>query len=280
MGNFHNLHVPIIVISKQDMAGQTILDQLLKHFNFIEEGSFEGNPKYGFKNIELIITNKDLIYCDQLDKFDTDLFIFGSRHKSESERPSLLVHSTGNWSNEAIFGGNSYELAIAPAFAIKDALLELKNQQEKLNLTRDFDVTMEVSHHGPTNLSKPLVFIELGSNESHWKNEFGAEAVAMAIMKVAFSENRYKTAIGLGGTHYCPNFNRLIFDTDIATSHIVPKYFLDEIDHMIEKAVNRTMENVEMAILDWKGMNSKQKNKITNFLESINLKYFKLNEII
>ena len=223
-------------------------------------------------------SNKDLIYADHLDNLETDLFIFGSRHKSESQRPSLLVHSTGNWSNEALFGGNPFELAIAPGYAIKEALLELKNQRERLNLP--FEVTLEVTHHGPTSLSKPLVFIELGSNETHWKNKLGAEAVANAIMKVAFSKNRFKTAIGFGGTHYCPNFNRLIFNSNIATSHIAPKYALENIEQMIEKTVTRTLEKIELAILDWKGMNSKQKNKIMDALKSINLNFYKLNELL
>ena len=271
--------MPTIVISKQDLAGQTILGQLLKHYNFNEDGIFEGNTKYRIKNIDLIITNKRLIFCDHLDKFKTDLFIFGSKHKSESQRPSLLTHSTGNWTNEALFGGKPRQLAIAPAFAIKEALLELKIQQEKLDLS-NFEVSMEVSHHGPTNLSTPLVFIELGSNEEHWKNELGAEAVAKAIMKVAFSKKRYKTVIGFGGTHYCPNFNRLIYNSDVATSHIAPKYVLDNIDQMVKKAIERTMEKVELAVLDWKGMNSRQKNSVKNNLENNNLDFCKLNELI
>ncbi|MHA1299537.1 MAG: D-aminoacyl-tRNA deacylase [Candidatus Helarchaeota archaeon] len=271
--------MPIIVVSKEDIAGQTILKQLLKHFNFKEHGEFEGNPKYKIENnIELIITNKRLIFSDHLDSLKTDLLIFGSRHASQSEKPSLLVHSTGNWTEKADFGGNPKELAIAPAFAIKEALFELKNQKEKLDLS--FDVSLEVSHHGPTNLSTPLVFIELGSNEHHWKNELGAEAVANAIMKVAHSKNRYKTVIGFGGTHYCPNFNRLVLNSEIASSHIAPKYVLNDIDDMIEKAVKRTKEKVDIAVLDWKGMNSKQKNKIKNKLEGINLEYCKLNELL
>ncbi|MFX1452571.1 MAG: D-aminoacyl-tRNA deacylase [Promethearchaeota archaeon] len=270
--------MPTIVISKQDLAGQTILGQLLKHYNFDEDGKFEGNPRYRIKNIDLIVTNERLIFCNHLDEIKTDLFIFGSKHKSESERPSLLTHSTGNWSDEAIFGGNPHELAIAPAFAIREALLELKIQQEKLNLS-NFEVAMEVSHHGPTNLTTPLVFIELGSNETHWKNELGAKAVARAIMRVAFSKNRYKTVIGFGGTHYCPNFNRLIYNSDVATSHIAPKYVLDNIDKMVEQAIERTMENVKLAVLDWKGMSSKQKNKIKTILETIDLEYCKVNEL-
>ncbi len=271
--------MPAIVISKQDLAGQTILGQLLKHYKFNENGKFEGNPKYRIRNIDLIITNKRLIFCDHLDKFETDLFIFGSKHKSESQRPSLLTHSTGNWSNEALFGGNPHQLAIAPAFAIKDALLELKIQQEELDLS-DFEVSLEVTHHGPTNLSTPLVFIELGSNEEHWRNEVGAEAVANAIMKVASSKNSYKTVIGFGGTHYCPNFNRLIYNSDVATSHIAPKYALDNIDQMVKRAIERTMEKVELAVLDWKGMNSHQKNNVKNKLEEIDLEFCKLNELI
>ena len=43
--------MPAIVISKKDIASQTILGQLLKHFKFVEDGKFEGGtPQFAISS--------------------------------------------------------------------------------------------------------------------------------------------------------------------------------------------------------------------------------------
>jgi len=277
--------MPIIVTSSASIAGRTLLEQFLEHHSFDKTGEFfENNPIYEYqtqdKVIKLLITNRKIIEADHLNEFTTDLFIFASKHESAAKIPALLTHSTGNWTMDAKFGGLPNELGIAPAFAIKEALLELHNQKKQLDLEQ-YDVSLEVSHHGPTNLNAPIVFIEVGSTPDQWSDKKAVEAVVHATMRVASTRNRYKTVIGIGGGHYAPEFNHLLLKTEYAISHIVPKYVLDSIDeNMIKQAVERSFEKVELCAMDWKGMKSIHRKTILQILEKLNLPAIKLRKLM
>lgn len=275
----------IIVTSSASIAGKTLHAQFIEHHSFEKTGEyFENNPIYEYhtqdKVIKLLITNRKIIEADHLNEFTTDLFIFASKHESAAKIPALLTHSTGNWTVEAKFGGHPNELGIAPAFAIKEALLELHNQKTRLDL-KQYDVSLEVSHHGPTNLNAPIVFIEVGSTPDQWSDKKAVEAVVHATMRVASTRNRYKTVIGIGGGHYAPEFNHLLLKTEYAISHIAPKYVLDSIDeNMIKHAVERSFEKVELCAMDWKGMKSIHRNGILQILEKLNLPAIKLRKLM
>ena len=83
--------------------------------------------------------------------------------------------------------------------------------------------------------------------------------------------NNYKIAIGFGGTHYCSNFNKIVLKTDIAISHVCPRYHLDKLDRgLIAQAVEKTKEKVDFVLLDWKGL-GKEKQRIAELLRSMGL---------
>ncbi|TFF89371.1 MAG: D-tyrosyl-tRNA(Tyr) deacylase [Promethearchaeota archaeon] len=269
--------MPDIIFSKQDLASQTIFQQIMEHFDVAEtDDKFEGNKIFIKDDVRLITTNKELIYSNHLDVLNSDLLIFASRHKSESGRPSLLVHCTGNWSDEAAYGGNPRELGISSGSAIKIALIELRKQKKSLELN-NFDVSIEASHHGPTQLNTPLVFIELGSTPKDWKNQVGGLAVARAIMKVAQSDDTFKNYVGIGGPHYARKFSKLVLaNKNIAVSHIIPKYMLDFITkEILLESIERSVEPVEKFIFDWKGMRSAQRKNAISIIESLNYDYEK-----
>jgi D-aminoacyl-tRNA deacylase len=285
--NKQGANMPIIVTSSASIAGRILLTQFLEHHSFEKTGdNFENNPIYEYqtkdKVIKLLITNRKIIEADHLNELTTDLFIFASKHESAAKIPALLTHSTGNWTMEAKFGGLPNELGIAPAFAIKEALLELHNQKAQLELEQ-YDVSLEVSHHGPTNLNAPIVFIEVGSTPDRWSDKKAAEAVVHATIRVATTKKRYKTVIGIGGGHYAPEFNSLLLKTEYAISHIAPKYVLDAIDEpMIKQAVERSFEKetVELCALDWKGMKAPHREKILQILEKINLPFIRVRKLL
>ncbi|MBD3230341.1 MAG: hypothetical protein GF329_19335 [Candidatus Lokiarchaeota archaeon] len=270
--------MPDIIFSTQDTASSTIFQQMMENFEFVEmDKKFEGNKIFVKDNIKLITTTKKLIYSEHLDVLNSDLLIFASRHKSESGKPSLLAHCTGNWGDKAAFGGNPMELGMSRGSAIKTALIELKKQKKALGLDK-FDVSMEVSHHGPTQLKTPLVFVELGSTQKEWKNQIGGLAVARSIMKVAITKKEYKNYIGIGGPHYARKFNKLVMDAgkNIAISHIIPKYMLNYItEGIILESIERSVEKVEKFIFDWKGMKSDQRKRAISIIESMNYEYQK-----
>lgn len=277
--------MPIIVTSSASIAGKTLLEQFLEHHSFEKTGDFfENNPIYEYqtkdKVIKLLITSRKIIEADHLNEFATDLFIFASKHESVAKIPALLTHSTGNWTAEAKFGGHPYELGIAPAYAIKEAFLELHNQKTQLDLEQ-YDVSLEVSHHGPTNLNAPIVFIEVGSTPDQWSDKKAVEAVVHATMRVASTRNRYKTVIGIGGGHYAPEFNHLLLKTEYAISHIAPKYVLDFIDeNIIKQAIERSFEKIELCALDWKGMKGPHREKILQILEKLDLPHIKVRKLL
>ncbi len=43
---------------------------------------------------------------------------------------------------------------------------------------------MESTHHGPTDVSLPMVYAEIGSAEEQWKDHVAGEIAACAILNV------------------------------------------------------------------------------------------------
>ena len=276
----------VIVTSTQDIAGQTIKEVLLDKYDFVEADQlFEGNKVYKYdKDVLLISTTSDSIHADHLDDFFApEIYIFATRHRSEAGIPALLIHSTGNWTEEALVGGNPEELAIASAFSIKVGLLELLEQKKRLKLD-NYAVSMEVSHHGPTSLSHPLLFVECGSSEEQWTDKKACEAVAHAVMQIAsakLDELDYIPAIGFGGPHYAPHFSELVKRSEFATSHIAPKYVFSPNlkKKMVRQAIRKTHEKIDHAILDWKGLKKEHKDFLIPLLRENGLEIERISRI-
>ncbi len=249
----------------------------------LENSSFEGK-NYKFLNenqIFLGLTTEPLIFLEKLNVSGTnltpDLIIFASRHTSKTARPAFLVHSTGNWGKNADFGGKPQDLSKTSALLHKAGIESLREQIEGFNLP-DFSLDMEVTHHGPTTLETPLVFMELGSSKQEWSIKEAGELVANAIINTVFKYLDFKevktqqVGLGFGGTHYAPNFNRLITNNDIAFSFICPKYYIQELnENMIRMMINNTLEKVDFFIVDWKGTNSQDKKHLIPLLEEFDI---------
>lgn len=264
-----------LVTSTQDPASLTIRDILIEDYDFIETGAtFEGSPILSNGEAQLITTTKDLIFTEHLaEHFETDAFIYCSRHRSQSGKPALLVHSTGNWTDATEFGGAPRQLSMSVGSLGAVALRELWNQREERGLEH-YDVTLEVTHHGPTGMNVPLVFVELGSDLTHWRDREGASCVAAAVMKCIRAPLQQKVAIGFGGNHYASKFTRLVFDHDAYFGHIAPKHALDTItEDLILQMMHRAAEAVHLAVIDWKGTNSQQKEHLFEIFDRLGLEY-------
>jgi len=207
--------------------------------------------------------------------------IFASRHRSEKKIVCLTAHVPGNWSsNDA--GGEKRKLSIAPAKLLKCAIVSLNETVKEKNLSEKWPVTLEVTHHGPSS-DTPIIFMEIGSTEEEWRNKEAGEVMASAIIKTiekCEQNNEYKIAFGIGGGHYAPEFTKVALETDIAVGHIVPKYKLDEFDvDMFRQGIERTKEKVELVLLDWKGMDSKQREKVQGFAKEMGLEVKDTKEV-
>lgn len=200
-----------------------------------------------------------------LENLKADLIIVPSTHKSEAGVNTLTCHTTGNWSS-AEMGGQARTLSIAPALYLREALLELKKQQQTKNLK--YEVSLEVTHHGPTP-DLPVIFVEVGSSEKQWNDLTACEAVADTIYHLLTKEpDIVPVAVGFGGPHYAPAFTRKLLKENIAFGHICPKYKIDNLDEeLILQAFERTIPKPDFAFFDWKGLLSGQRNKIIEILD-------------
>ena len=256
-----------IIVSKKDPAGMNIRQRLLESYQWEKIN----NEKYQLKkneSIKLYIAEKESIFCEDIDKeIEADLFVFATKHQSSSGIHSLCVHSPGNW-GKAEFGGKDKKLCTAPARYLRTALFTLKKNASNLN----YEIIQEVTHHGPF-LEKPCFFIEIGSNLESWKNKKAAEIISKTIMEVLEQKDtkKYAIAFGIGGLHHTPILTRVMEKTDIAFGHVCPKYNLHNLDkEMILQAIEKTQENVDFVVLDWKGL-GKEKQRILDLLKELNL---------
>ena len=277
MPSFNNIS---IIVSKTDAAGMNISKALISDFGFTKTNKqFDSNPVYGQGNFFLYFINEVQIFADYIDSLETDLFIFASKHSSKEQIPCLTVHAIGN-QGSADFGGKPHELVPTSAIAIKELFLELNRQAQKNNLS--FPVCLETVHHGPF-LSKPAVFVEVGSTPKEWSNMVACKAVAATIMNADLSGEKkdYSIAIGFGDSHYCSAFTKVELSTKVALGHIVPRRAFSELSlDLFKQAVEKTIETPEFALLDWKSINLNYKEKILSYCNELSIPYKRIKEVL
>jgi len=269
-----------IIVSKKDIAGMNIKECLLRLFDFKEiNEKFEEEKVYAInikgENIKLYTTKNDSIYCESIDeKINADFIVFATKHQSKSGIASLSVHIQGNWS-KAEFGGSDRKLCIADADYLRDCLFKI----EELANNNNNEIIQECTHHGPYLEKTPCMFIEIGSSEKQWPDKQAGEIIAKTIMSIIPKKPKhYKTAFGIGGLHHCPNFKKVMENSDLAFGHVCPKYMLEYLDkEMILQAIERNTNKCEEVVLDWKGL-GQHKQKITKMLDELEIKYKKTKE--
>jgi len=263
--------------SKKDAASLNIKKQILNHYNFNETAeNFEGNPIYtaeiNGRKVKLVTLNEESVYAQNItDYFENlELVVFISRHSSESGTPTLSVHTPGNL-GAADLGGLPRRVSVSPANAMREALKALKQFRDELRL--DYEVCYECTHHGPS-LNVPAMFVELGSSPKQWNDLKAAEAVAHAAIKAisTFGKAEAKAVLGIGGPHYNSKFTRIALENAIAFGHMIPKYAIPYVNgEILRQCVEKTLEKVECAILDWKGIKGEHKSKLIEMLNEVGL---------
>ena len=235
----------------------------------------------GNTEVYLGLTKNPLIFLDDLkleeSKISPDFLIFASRHTSKTARPAFLVHTTGNWGKSNDFGGDPQSLSLTSALLLKAGFISFIEKDLPVILS-NFSFDIEVTHHGPTKLEIPLIFMELGSSKVEWGIVDAGESVASTVINTIFNYLKLKKkgdqeiCLGFGGTHYAPNFRRLIEKTNLAVSFICPKYYIQELNsEIILKMIRNTSEKVDFFLIDWKGTNSADKKHLLPLLEEINI---------
>ncbi len=256
----------LIVASKKDRAGVNITTQLSQL------------GKYDF-----YLVDEEIIYTRNLDleKINQyDFIIFASKHQSQKKEKTLSIHAPGNW-RSADYGGEPRKVCPTSALFMKRAFEILNKNAQKYNL-KEYKVTLEATHHGPL-IEKPCMFIEIGATENEWGNRKAGFIIANTIKDIItrFEPSPYnEVAIGIGGPHYCPNFNKIQLNSNFAVSHVIASYALPASEEMIKEAVDKTEEDVDFVLLDWKGLtNAEERQRIIAILDKLYLNYKKTSEI-
>ena len=248
-----------LVCSSVDVSSSNVAKILMKEYDFVPINEFLYNSNV-YSNVQLIMINKIPLYADKIDEIysDTGCFIFVSQHKSSSKIPTLTCHTTGNF-NQNLYGGRPKEIAMCYPWIQKQYFLELHKQRH--NVPR-FDITLEATHHGPTSLGKPTMYVEIGSTEKEWRDINAAKIVCTALLEAVSKHpgKCKKVAMALGGTHYPSKFNKLLLESEYGLAAIAAKYNLQYLDDaMLQQMISRSIEKVSYLVYDSKGMGNEKK---------------------
>src|SRR2546427_1942571 len=259
----------LIVSSRRDPASANIARALVTKNGF-EQGPGHGIETYSKDNVHLVMLEKLGIYAEPSDiPSDASTAIFVSKHVSSSGRPALTVHATGNLAKDAKFGGNPEEVSQVDPLIIRRILRALKSGASQANV--QIEVTMEATHHGPTNLSMPVCFVEIGSREKEWTDPVLGEIVATAVMAAAARvKETDPVAAGFGGTHYSAKHTRICMEGNYAIGHLVSSHSFDGgvSERVITDTFSKTTGSCNTAIVDWKGLHSNDRRKLIASLEA------------
>jgi D-aminoacyl-tRNA deacylase len=265
----------LFINSLKDKAGINIRNNLkkLNNINNISDNC----------TIDFFETPKKLTeLCKKELPQDYDYYIFLSKHRSISEKPTLTVHTSGNLTTDNSHGGNIEEVCCCDAVLNTLLLLNINkyNNLEKYKKL-GFGVSFEAIHHAPTDLDIPSVFVEIGSSEKEWTIEEAGTIIAKAIIDTISSieSKSYKKldkVIGFGGGHYAPRFTKLSLSNKCFVGYIIPKYA--KISEKVLKQLIR-MQDFDYILLDWKGINSKDKKIYIDFFDKNNILWKKVKDI-
>ena len=263
-----------LVYSTRDLAGKGIAKHVVELLGLREGGVLAGNTYYIGDDIVLAGFNEDVIFFEFLDNYlDVEYYIVLSRHSSKAKIKSLTVHHPGNPTNNAEAGGKPRELSIAFPPMAKKLITLLDKYTTEENLKEEYDVTLEVTHHGPTSLSKPIVFIEIGSSPEEWSDEKARNLVARVVVdSITNTLPECMPSTGFGGGHYARKHTKIMLTTNYCLGHIFSKHVIDYIDEeIILQAIKRSKPQSNNIIIEKKGVKSTQRKKIKEIANKLGL---------
>lgn len=194
-------------------------------------------------------------------EFDSCIFL--SRHAAASGTLALTCHSTGNF-GAAQAGGNDSEVALPhPAFQRQ----YMRNLHARRARFPGFEITVEATHHGPTALKVPSVFVEVGTGPEQWNDDRLCSAVADVVvgtLEGGVPEAEY--GVCFGGTHYPGSFTRELVSGGRALGTVVPRRALPLVDGPMLDHIMDKNRGASCALLDWSGMGA-EKRRIEGMLQ-------------
>jgi D-aminoacyl-tRNA deacylase len=257
-----------LINSRQDKAGMNIRYHIEKLLDTIVPGGDQDqNRTYDFYDV-----TERLIHAEHFDaRIDADLLIFLSRHYSANPVPVLTVHVTGNF-GAAEVGGTPRTLAPAAPAMMQATLRALRK-----HCPEGYRVSYEVTHHGPTGLSHPSFFVEIGSTEKEWTDPVAARAVAESVLSA--SSMNPVPLIGFGGTHYATRETEIALTTRGAFGHIAHTREIPKLDEELVHAM-MAKSGAVAAYIDRKALDREELRNLTGILNRLSILRLSESEIM
>ncbi len=221
------VHVIGIVASRADPASVTIAEQLRQVADFSRASGAERWREFELRMFE----ERHLDLEDVASHFeDPELVVFVSRHAGDTG-PLLTAHVPGNVGT-ADYGGQPRTVPRAAPAALRTVYHALRGYAPS-----GYDVGLECTHHGPSRVGAPCLFVEVGSDESAWRDPVPARSVARAVLEIDPDPvPSDRVIVGFGGEHYVPRYERIVRDTDWAVGHIAADWALTELAETEDRA--------------------------------------------
>ena len=257
-----------LINSRQDKAGVNIRHHIEQLLTDDPSGGYgERDRTYEFIEVE-----ERLIHAEHIDaQIDADLLIFLSRHYSVNPVPVLTVHVTGNFGTADV-GGTPRTLAPAAPVMMQATLRALRK-----HCPEGYRVSYEVTHHGPTALSLPSFFVEIGSTDKEWTDQVAARAVAESVLSA--SPANPVPLIGFGGTHYATRETEIALTSRGAFGHIAHTREIAELDEEMIRAM-MAKSGAVAAYIDRKALDYKDLSTLSEMLNRLSIIRLSESEIM
>ncbi len=266
-----------IVYSVNDPAGMGIASKIIEFLD-PKPCNICIDSKTCFCSEKFILAGfrEDVIYFDFLDQrlpSSVNKYIVLSRHRSAKKIKSYTVHHTGNPGNEAPYGGKPRSFAVASPPVTYTLLLLLRKYAREYDRLEEYEVSYEATHHGPTEVNKPLTFIEIGSTLDEWVDKVNHAVLAEAIIEfLSNGEMECKPVLGIGGGHYPRKHTKRAFEKGYCYGHIFAKYALPYLNrYILAKAIDRSIPMPRSIIVEKKGTRKEHRELIEKFVLENNL---------
>jgi len=237
--------VILIAVNQQDIASTNQADALRQMDEWTAVADFEGHPAYALHHLRMVYLPDGLLFEDHLDqRWEAQAgervqeIIFPSRHVAASGQASLTLHPIGvphlPRNEVGPYGGHG-GMASPPSTRLASWWKRLLGMAPSDPSVDGFDLSLEVTHHGPT-VGVPCLFIEVGSTDATWGHE-GAARLLATIMHHgllgseddAWDIEQHEgqlVLVTLGGGHYAPRANQLASLEGVWLGHMLATYAL------------------------------------------------------
>jgi D-aminoacyl-tRNA deacylase len=297
--------IALIVINCSDVASLNQGEALRKMRDWADGPIVEGHRSFASNDVRMWYLPEGVLSQNYLDRRwfkatgeSVREAIFPSRHSAASGQASLTLHPIGiphlPVGELGPYGGIGGQ-APPPNSRLAGWWRMLQNRWTADSELSSFDLSLEVTHHGPY-LDAPSLFIEVGSTEATWGHVGAAQLLATIIhdglfdqsVNAAWNESEHRgtlVLVTLGGGHYAPRANVLAGYDGVWLGHMLATYALPFVEQdgipggtwaqSIEEAIRSTKQAFpggSIAVyMDKKAFKGWQRQAIRDYLSANNL---------